>query len=286
MKNKTILLISFCFFLISISGYAQKAKIETNEKSIETMIQAVSNDEVFTENGNFKFSDIKEILFEVYDPKFLSLYTKLQIKVPVKFGDGTDLGFSNTSRESLGNLNTITFDINKLPVKDGLISYEKVIPQIGTKGSLQSSASRFVAEIYRSANDVIQLNDRESGIIIAKGNFEITNESKQLIGNSNVISTRKILHTLKIELKDNRYKVTLSNFEFMNDPNALIFNGKVEPIYKEAISFQENPPSKNYNFHRKVFESSVYFFEALDNYVGSFFELIEKEISKNQNEDW
>jgi len=92
MKNYAILSLSYCFFLISISGYAQKAKIETNEKSVITVISAVGNDEIFTEIGNLKFSEIKEILFETYDSKYLSIYTKIQIKVPVKFGDGTDLG--------------------------------------------------------------------------------------------------------------------------------------------------------------------------------------------------
>lgn len=92
MKSKLLFFLAiFIFALFSIS-FAQKARIETNEKSIITIISAVSNDELFTENGNLKFSEIKEVLFEVYESKFLSLYTKLQGKVSVKFGDGTNLG--------------------------------------------------------------------------------------------------------------------------------------------------------------------------------------------------
>ncbi len=92
MKIKLLLTLLTLIFTLSSASFAQKARIETNEKSLITIISAVSNDEVFTENGNLKFSEIKEVLFEVYDSKFLSLYTKLQVKVPVKFGDGTDLG--------------------------------------------------------------------------------------------------------------------------------------------------------------------------------------------------
>lgn len=77
---------------LSASSFAQKAKIEVNDKSIITIISAIGNDEIFTEIGNLKFSEIKEILFEVYESKYSSLYAKLQIKVPVKFGDGTGIG--------------------------------------------------------------------------------------------------------------------------------------------------------------------------------------------------
>lgn len=92
MKSKLLFFLFTLIFALSSISFAQKAMIETNEKSIITTISAVGNNEVFTENGTLKFSEIKEVLFEVYYSKFISLYTKLQNKVPVKFGDGTDLG--------------------------------------------------------------------------------------------------------------------------------------------------------------------------------------------------
>jgi hypothetical protein len=123
MKNNNLLFLLFCFFFISISGYAQKAKIETNEKSVITVISAVGNDEIFTEIGNLKFSEIKEVLFETYDPKYSSVYTKIQTKVPVKFGDGTDLG--ETRKESISmDVKDLSTYSNSYP-EDQLINASK-----------------------------------------------------------------------------------------------------------------------------------------------------------------
>jgi hypothetical protein len=92
--------LAILFFVVSLSGYAQKAKIETNGKSVITSIVAVGANEIFTEIGTFKFSDISEIFFEKYDPSFETTFAKLQLKVSVKYGDGSDLGGKTMALES------------------------------------------------------------------------------------------------------------------------------------------------------------------------------------------
>lgn len=92
--------LAILFFVVSFSGYAQKAKIETNGKSLITSIVAVGTNEIFTEIGTLKFSDISEIFFEKYDTSFETTYAKLQSKVSVKFGDGSDLGGKTMALES------------------------------------------------------------------------------------------------------------------------------------------------------------------------------------------
>lgn len=62
----------------------------------------------------------------------------------------------------------------------------------------------WVALTYKSANDVIQLADKENRKIICKGNFPTNMFMKQ--GN--------IEHTLILEVKDNRFRYTYTNFAY------------------------------------------------------------------------
>ncbi|MDP2359137.1 MAG: DUF4468 domain-containing protein [bacterium] len=84
-----------------------------------------------------------------------------------------------------------------------MFCYQEVI-EIDTlsQNELYARAKSWIANAYRSANDVIQLDDPEKGIIIAKGftkNYWNTNDLD-------------IYHTLTIEIKEGRYRYTFSDF--------------------------------------------------------------------------
>lgn len=97
MKNILFILSSFLFLGFTTEVFSQKAKIELKEKSLIVNLSAVSSDEVFTDAGNFKFSEIKGIVFEKYEASYQSVYSKLQIRVPIKFGDGSPLDISTAA---------------------------------------------------------------------------------------------------------------------------------------------------------------------------------------------
>ena len=68
--------------------------------------------------------------------------------------------------------------------------------------TLYGRAMAWVATTYRSANEVIQLDDPYAGRIIAKGNFSFTAHGSQ----------KSVNHTLTIEVKDGRYRYALTDF--------------------------------------------------------------------------
>jgi len=88
-----------------------------------------------------------------------------------------------------------------------VISFEKVIKtdSIG-KALLFSKIHEWFATTYNSANDVIQMVDKDAGIIIGKGSMKyFYGKHSSYNGNIN--------YTIKVYVKDNRYKVILSNFK-------------------------------------------------------------------------
>lgn len=75
--------------------------------------------------------------------------------------------------------------------------------------TLQSRAKLFVAESFKSAKDVIQLDDAESGVIVVKGNIAPV-VKVPLIGK---MEYGYVHFTAKIQVKDGKYKYTFSEFD-------------------------------------------------------------------------
>jgi hypothetical protein len=88
------------------------------------------------------------------------------------------------------------------------VSFEKVIKVDSTKKAIIfATVNDWFASTYNSANDVIQMSDKEEGIIIGNGSMNY-NYGKM----SYSCYTGYIKYTIKVYVKDNRYKVVLTNF--------------------------------------------------------------------------
>jgi hypothetical protein len=111
------------FFAFSLTGYSQKANIEMKDKTVTTSILAFGDDEIFTENGNFKFSEISQIIFEKFDPAFQSTYSKLKNKVSISFGNRPDIEKTTPNPNSISELltNKDLSDIAQIYPEDYLI---------------------------------------------------------------------------------------------------------------------------------------------------------------------
>ena len=97
-----------------------------------------------------------------------------------------------------------------LPLENGNVVYTEVVKVDSlNKKELYNRVKKWVVLKYKSANDVIQLDDKEDGIIIGKGNFGIKYYSRK----------PTIEHTLQIETKDGRYKYTISSFIYSDVQN-------------------------------------------------------------------
>jgi hypothetical protein len=89
------------------------------------------------------------------------------------------------------------------------LSFEEVIQGEGkTVKELYTIIKTWVASNFKSANDVIQMDDPESGILICKGNFAY----KAPGGITYRYIDGHINFTLKAQVKEGRCKITVSDF--------------------------------------------------------------------------
>ena len=98
-----------------------------------------------------------------------------------------------------------------LPLKDSIVTYTGVVQVDSTsKEVLYKKAKKWFVDSYKSAKDVIQLDDKENGDIIGKGIFEV-------VWQVTFMSTQKtnVHHTVKISVKDNKFKYTITDFRIV-----------------------------------------------------------------------
>ncbi|WP_375418163.1 DUF4468 domain-containing protein [uncultured Hymenobacter sp.] len=83
------------------------------------------------------------------------------------------------------------------------ITYQGVVDVPGlTKDQLYVRAHEWLAKAYRSANDVIQMQDKEAGRLVGKGTTRVMVRG---------YDAGYVRHTLTIYLKDGRYKYVLTD---------------------------------------------------------------------------
>lgn len=121
------------------------------------------------------------------------------------------------------------------PYKNGKCFYQEVIEIEGvTQNQLFKRASNWVVGAYVSAPDVINQQDPEQGRIVTKGYFTV----------NYVMNVLPTYHTLTLEMKEGRYRYTLTEFYFTNGSGRTIniedhtkgFRKKVNKEVKELIA--------------------------------------------------
>jgi len=121
---------------------------------------------------------------------------------------------------------------------------------------LYSRALQWIALSYRSAQDVIQLSDKENGKIICKGNWS-----------SNFMLKKGIIeHTLVLDFKDGRFRYRFTDFAYDSSGSG-------------KLDFE----SRSLGFKKKLFA------EAEDNahsMVLRLFSTLLQELTAGGDDDW
>lgn len=120
-----------------------------------------------------------------------------------------------------------------------------------SKSDLYSKVKSWIALNYKSADDVIQLDDPSNDLVICKGNF-----TTSLFGKRGWIG-----HTIKIDFKEGKIRLTYTDLDYMS-------------VGSGRVAFE----SKSMGFKKKIFA------EAEGN-INSSIQSIRKHISKKK-EDW
>lgn len=90
--------------------------------------------------------------------------------------------------------------------------YSEVVEVSGKNADqLYTSARMWFAEKFKSANEVLQMDDRENGVIIGKGNISSDEYYSAGMG-IQVQSNWIVKFTIKVMVKDGRYKCDMNDF--------------------------------------------------------------------------
>ena len=146
---------------------------------------------------------------------------------------------------------------NNLPIIDGKITFEKIISFDNTpKDILYDKTLIFMSSYLYSANDEIQLKDKELGKIIAKSASNLKYNMGSGLLSFMIVS----------DVKDNKIRIRITNFTFIhqNYPSKLIL---VEEYPKSWAG-------------KKSFYNSI--FDISQSKLNDF----EKKIMMNQDNNW
>ena len=119
-----------------------------------------------------------------------------------------------------------------LPQEQTNFQLERVDSVAKTKGLIYSDTKMFIAEYWKSAQNVIQNDDKENGIILVKGSISIS-QSVLL-----AVIEYTYSYTVKFLMKEGRYKIVIDNVNCASATNI-----KSNP---PCIEFSENATYPGY----------------------------------------
>jgi hypothetical protein len=103
------------------------------------------------------------------------------------------------------------------------VTYQGVVQIPGiNRNELYSRAKEWFAKNFKSVKDVLQMDDKEAGKLIGKGNFDIGDNCYYNF-------------TLSIFIKDNKYKYIITDYTF-NHPSIY---GNAESVYDYPIESEK-----------------------------------------------
>lgn len=119
-----------------------------------------------------------------------------------------EINSSPTYKEELenGGYERLFYGAGKMPFNErGQVVFSEVVQVDGAlANTLYAAAKMSIIELFNSANDVVQLDDASSNIIIVKG---MTNAYAK--GNFGLAASCPVWFTMKIQARDNRYKISI-----------------------------------------------------------------------------
>lgn len=80
--------------------------------------------------------------------------------------------------------------------------YREVVTSNGSKAEIYSKARLWFVKMYKDAGEVLQVQDSEGGLLVGKGFFLVQFQGAQ----------RKVYHTVTVECKEDRFRVTVTDF--------------------------------------------------------------------------
>ena len=130
------------------------------------------------------------------------------------------------------------------------ISYVKVVelPEL-TKDVIYTRVKSFLAYNYNDANSVIQEEDKEAGLVIAKGLFRLTSGIEKFLDNIHT------WHIIRVDIKEGRARLILTlteyKVEYYDSTSRALMNQSTTRIFDQ---YPNNPDGRK----KTVFAEALY----------------------------
>jgi len=179
-----------------------------------------------------------------------------------------------------------------------------------SKSEIYSSINRWVSVNYNSANNVIQMNDKEAGIMIVKGINTLTydNPTRKLYPNVKQVPSQFELllnHLLEIKVRDNKYRLIYTinsisrlttqsdlkgnpntydciNLNGTTDESIVKFNNYWKEIFKKSMMGKKKK-AKYLSYSKPIFDKINT--ELALSFVSNFTS-INKMVNETSDDDW
>jgi hypothetical protein len=144
----------------------------------------------------------------------------------------------------------------------GIITFEKIITvENKTQKELYLLARTWFAEKFRSANNVIQMDNEESGVIIGKGSSEI------YIVAIGIPVKFTMYFTLKIFAREGRSRLILTDIYYENYNEGKLIRNSAEDMMLSKKSLRKDGTPKNINnqYREQTIASKQKIFKSIEN---------------------
>ncbi len=149
-----------------------------------------------------------------------------------------------------------------LNLKDNLVFYEKIIDSLESdKEMLFNTSLRWMAETFNDSKEVIQLKDKESGIITGSGNFKYSIPG--FIGDNGTIG-----FMIDLTVKDKKSRIRL--YQFTHDyPETRTSNAVKIPIEKRYMDYlaQKKFPTEGKKYHAALSDNIEQILQSYTTYL-------------------
>lgn len=133
------------------------------------------------------------------------------------------------------------------PMTEGKVIYSNVITVDSvSKDNLYIIARQWLVDNFKSSKAVIQVDDKEAGVIIGNYTFIVSKQESLFSSYSFIVS-----QTITLKFKDNRCKYEISNFS-IKSPFTFQYSSN-EPINLEFFRLTGSN-ERNYEFYLKTHE--------------------------------
>lgn len=198
------------------------------------------------------------------------------------------LGFSQTNKNDIIPLQVPSFEFDSQE-----ILFREIFEFDATQKEIHSSCLKAVSELYRSSKSVIDLNDSEGGELIVKGNLPMVIDGFFVFlgGIKPIQITYTMEHSLIMESKDGRLRISISRFKFLDgssdDGQYLVFNppNNLDENYVKNFELESQNQKLKKNQIANLYNQSLILNE-INRISDSIINQIQQIVKEELEDDW